>query len=276
MALKIANLNVSNPAPLSTHNVYLIDGVAGSGKTTFVGTVGAGKKILVIDLEGGTTSYSSPVFSTLQDSTEITNIDVISIPKDGEGSFDNAAKLALAIQSVFEHLIRTKNSEGYALVALDSIVEFQERFLDLHTANDPRQAYGAWKDVLYSLVHKMRAAPLDVVILSRPVLATEEVTGLDIVRSGISPAAWKSVSGLVDANGLLAVKTNPAGKTTRTLNFSPGQRYAAKTRLDLGEIEAPTFKKMLDLIAAGGKSPDGDSPVAPPKKPSKVPVLPRK
>lgn len=248
----------------------MIDGVAGAGKTVLLGTVGAGNKVLIIDTEGGTVSFSSPVYKTIPDATEVDNIDIIPIVREGAGAIDNAAKLMLTIESVFDYLIKNNNKEGYTLVALDSIVELQARFIDLHQANDPRQSYGAWAQALYGLIHKMRAAPVNVVITSRPSVSVDEVSGKDVIRSAVSPAAWRLVSGLIDANGLLSVKTSLAGRTTRTLDFTHGQRYQAKTRLNVGEIEAPTFKKILDLIAAGGNPVEDVTPAAP-KKPTKVP-----
>lgn len=258
---QINGLEVKKPLDLPEYNNYLIDGVAGSGKTTLLGTVGKGNKILIIDMEGGSASYSSPVFSTIKDATEIENIDIVATDWDKL----TAAQVIHAVEGVFDHLIKSKNAEGYVLVGVDSVTELQKRFIYSHSASDPRQSYGAWADSLYAIVNKARACPTNVVFLSRPRVSKDEVTGSDIIRSDISPAAWSVVSGLMDANGLLSSKTNMAGKTTRTLDFTPSQRYAAKQRLGLEELENPSMKDLLDRVRDRSKQPV--APAAPVSKP---------
>jgi len=241
--------------------VFLVDGESGAGKTTLVGTVGKGNKIITLDFEGGTVSYSSPSFRALDDATELDNIHVIPFPRfdipprDGEEgvtAITDINTLQLRVMSVFDYLRKTNNSDGYTLLVIDSLSEMQQRFITLFPGNDPRQGYQQWKNFLSELVNKAKVTPVNTVLISRPVSATNEVTGEREVRSGVSPAAWQAVSGLIDANGYYQTKTNPAGKTTRTLNFTLAQKYSAKTRMALGVIENPSFKQILDLIAAGG------------------------
>lgn len=274
--LKIEGLKARKPPPLPSHNVFLIDGESGCGKSTLVGTVGKGNKIITLDFEGGTVSYSSPIFRSLPDATEPDNIHVIPFPRfdipprDGEEevkAITDINTLQLRVMSVFDYLRKTNNSDGYTLLVVDSLSEMQQRFITLFPGNDPRQGYQQWKNFLSELVNKAKVTPVNTVFISRPVSATNEVTGEREVRSGVSPAAWQAVSGLIDANGYYQTKTNPAGKTTRTLNFTLAQKYSAKTRMALGVIENPSFKQILDLIAAGGVEEEDES-VSEAKKPT--------
>lgn len=259
--------------------LYVAQGYVVTHNTTLVGTVGKGNKIITLDFEGGTVSYSSPSFRALDDATELDNIHVIPFPRfdipprDGEEevkAITDINTLQLRVMSVFDYLRRTNNSDGYTLLAIDSLSEMQQRFITLFSGNDPRQGYQQWKNFLSELVNKAKVTPVNTVFISRPMSAVNEVTGEREVRSGVSPAAWQAVSGLIDANGYYQTKTNPAGRTTRTLNFTLAQRYSAKTRMALGVLEDPTFKQVLDLIAAGGKEEE-DSQLTNqqgPKKPS--------
>lgn len=274
--LKIEGLKARKPPPLPSHNVFLVDGESGAGKTTLVGTVGKGNKIITLDFEGGTVSYSSPSFRALDDATELDNIHVIPFPRfdipprDGEEgvtAITDINTLQLRVMSVFDYLRKTNNSDGYTLLVVDSLSEMQQRFITLFPGNDPRQGYQQWKNFLSELVNKAKVTPVNTVFISRPVSATNEVTGEREVRSGVSPAAWQAVSGLIDANGYYQTKTNPAGKTTRTLNFTLAQKYSAKTRMALGIIENPSFRQILDLIAAGGVEEE-DETVGEVKKPT--------
>lgn len=266
----IAGLKTKRPDPLPKKNVYLLDGTAGSGKTTFCATVGSGNKILVLDFEGGTTSYSAPHYPSIPDATELENIDIIPFPQNGEGTINEAAKLAFTVQGILDHLIKSQNAEGYTVVVLDSLTEFQRRFISTHGASDPRQSYGAWAEAIYSIVHKARACPMDVIFTSRPRVSKDEVSGQDIVRSDVSPAAWSLVSGLIDVAGLLTVKTSVSGKVTRTLDTTHDQRYQAKDRAGIGEMENPSLRQLLDKVSSGGTT---TAVVAEPSKPSRVPAF---
>lgn len=281
--LKIDGLSARKPPPLPTYGVYLIDAESGHGKTTLVGTVGKGNKILSLDFEGGTTSYSSPIFRSLPDATELENIHVIPFPRfdipprDGEDevkAITDINTLQLRVNSVFDYLRRTNNSDGYTLLVIDSLSELQQRFMALYTGNDPRQGYQQWKNFLSELVNKAKVTPVNTVFLSRPSVAVNEVTGEKEVRSGVSPAAWQAVSGLIDANGFYTARVNPAGKETRTLNFTLNQKYSAKTRLAVDVMTNPTFRQILDTVSSGGNEPNDvvDSPSMPNvKKPAAFP-----
>ena len=269
----IAGFNVRKPKPLPEKNVYLIDGVAGVGKTTLVATVGKGNKILVLDFEGGSVSYSSPYYETISDGTELDNIDIISFPLYGEGGINQAAQLSLRVGQIFDHLLSGKNAEGYAVVVVDSLTEFQRRFVSTHGSPDPRKSYGDWIDSIYNIFKKANALTeqglCEIVFTSRPKVIADEISGKDIVRSDISPGAWSVISGLVDVAGLYTLKTTLSGQTTRIFDTTHDQRYAAKERAGVREIENPSLRQILDAVSQVPKD-NGIATVVPPQ-PVKIP-----
>lgn len=246
---KIAGLTVENVPPLPQYSLYMVDGKEGVGKTSLSASTGEGTKVLILDFESkGTSSLSNPEFPSYKDATQRENISVIHFPKDGAGAILDCTRLIAAVEGVFDHLIKTNNGDGFTLVSIDSITELQQRFMSLHPASDRRQAYGAWTDAIYGLIHKMRAAPVDKVLLSRPTVKEDDVTGKDIIRPSVSPAAWTRIAGLIDAIGYLTKTVSPGGKVTRVLDFSDSARYASKSRLNLGSFENPSFKEVLDAV----------------------------
>lgn len=242
----------NKPSPLPTKARLLIDGLAGRGKTHLIATVGKGKKILVADLEDGTSTYSSDTYLNDPAGTEPENIDIIPFPTQGDGAITDVSEFVYRIEGALDYLIRTNNSDGYELFAIDSLTEFQKRFLSLHTAADPRQSYGALSDAMYGIIHKVRAAPVHVVFTSRPRSTRDEVQNRDIVRSDLAPATWSVISGLIDAIGYYDVKVQGA-MVRRTLDFGLDIKYAAKDRYGLGELVNPTMREVLDAIVGTRK-----------------------
>lgn len=253
MINKSAGPKTSSPAALPKWGNFLISGVAGSSKTSLLGLIGTGNKALIMDPEGGTVSYHSAWFGQQPDAAKLDDLHVV--------SFDDvttAQDLVHRVVSTLDYIIKTKNSDGYTLVALDSLTEFQERFLSLHVAGDKRQSYGALRDSLYEIVHKARQAPVHTVFTARLKATFDEVQNRDVVRPEVSPGVWSVVSGLFDQIGFLEVKTQGV-RTTRTLDFAHKTRTQGKDRFGIGAIDDPTFVKLQAVL-------DGDAKPAP-KKP---------
>jgi len=216
-----------------------------------MGTVGKGKKVIVLDVEGGSVTYSSPTYLADPNATEPENIDVLSFPTEGPDAPATARDLAHRVESVFDYLIRSNNADGYELVVIDSLTEFQKRFIYMYDAADLRQAYGALSDAVYSIVLKARQAPVHTVFITRPKAAIDEVTGKEIVRSDVAPSVWSVISGLMDAVGYYHAKSQGIGaqaRTVRVLDFTHDNRFQAKQRYGLGEMQEPTMAQLLEVI----------------------------
>lgn len=256
---------IQSKAPATTpvssrpkHPAIAIAGASGVGKTTMLGTVGQGNKVLIADTEGGSISFNSPWFQAHEDAAALDDIHVI--------SFEDVTKwpeLVEKTEGTLDYLIGTKNKDGYSLFAIDSLSELQELFLVLHNAPDPRQSYGAFKDLFHTLVVKAKQAPLPVVFTTRLRATHDEVLGRDIIRPEVSPSAW-SVAGLLDAVGFYELDVKPA-KTSRRLTFEHSVRYPGKDRIGLGvaELIDPAFTDIQALLA--GETPE------PKKKAAKKP-----
>lgn len=240
-------LNISTPAAIPKNPTIQISGTAGAGKTAFLGSIGKGNKALIVDTEGGSVSFQSAWFRSQETSANLDDLHIL-----GVDHCKTAQDLVQVVEGALDYLIRTKNKDGYTLFALDSLTEFQQRFLSLHNAPDPRQSYGALKDALYGIVHKARQAPLITVFTARLKFTNDEVLGREVVRPDVSPAVWSLVSGLFDDIGFFDI-TKQGAITKRTLDFAYKVRTQGKDRHGFEALPEPT------MIALKAKL-DGDSP----------------
>lgn len=241
-----------SPAALPKLGNLGIGGVAGVGKTFLLGTVGKGNKALVFDTEGGSVTYNNPDFEASPSATEASNIDVVTFD-----DVSDASALLHRIEGAFDYLIRSKNSDGYSVVALDSLTELQQKFLMLHSAPDPRQSYGAFKDGIYRIVTKARSVPAHTVFTARLRSTQDEVLGQEIVRFDVAPSVWGLISGLFDAVGYMTTK-NQGKSSKRVLDFRHTPRAHGKDRLGLGvgELSNPVLSDLLTLIEEGAEVRD--------------------
>lgn len=249
--MQVANtpFALAKPGALPKFANIGIGGVAGAGKTHLLGTVGKGNKVLVIDTEGGTVTYNSQTFLDSPTATELENINIKAVYSE---DINTAQALVQSVESVFDYLIRTKNKDGYDLVALDSLTEFQERFLSLHKANDPRQSYGALKDAVYSIVKKARSVQAHTIFTARLKQTQDEVLNREIVRFAVSPGTYDVISGLFDSIGFLTIKAQ-GQRQTRTLDFNHTLRTQGKDRYSLGDLVEPDFLTISSKIAGATK-----------------------
>ena len=242
------------PSDLPRYANIGIGGVAGAGKTHMLGTVGAGTKVLVFDLEDGTTTFRSR--SYIDDPNATDQVHVVQF-----GDLTKTTELVGRLESAFDHLIRTKNSDGYVLVALDSLTELMARFLSQDQAADKRKAYGNFQEAVYALIGKARQIPAHTVFTARLRLVHEEVLNREIVRFDLNPAAWSSVSGLFDNIGFMDVRTQ--GVTSkRTLTFGHSVRYQGKDRMGIGDLVNPTFVEIMARMSGDSAQ---EKPKAAPK-----------
>lgn len=244
MIKKAQGLNVVKPMQLPKFPNIGLGGVAGAGKTHLLGTVGKKRKALIMDTEGGSVTYNSDTFKA--DAAAADHIDII-----GFDGIDSCTMLVNRVESTLDYLIQSKNSDGYSLVALDSLTEFQERFLSMHQANDKRQSYGALREALYSIVLKARQVPVLTVFTGRLRATHDEVLNREIVRLEVSPGVYSVISGLFDSLGFLDVRKQgvaPTSPLIRTLDFTHNTRTQGKDRYGFGNIERPTFEAILGKL----------------------------
>jgi len=247
MIQKPGTLPITKPSDLPKWGNFGLGAVAGWGKTHLLGTVGKGKRVLILDTEGGNSTYSSAAFKSDKDATD--KIDIIEF-----ADVSTANDLVHRIESALDYLIKTNNSDGYTLVALDSLTEFQERFLSLHTAADKRQSYGAVRDALYSIVNKARRVPAHTVFTARLKATQDEVLNREIVRFEVSPGVYSVISGLFDVIAYGDMKRTGMGnnaRITRLFDPTPTLRTPGKDRFGIGPMEDPSFKKISDKIVGG-------------------------
>ena len=254
----------TKPADMPSTFNGLFFGASGIGKTHLMGTLGKGGKVLIADVEGGSVTFSSDPYLNDPNATDPSNIDVIPFPFTGPDEVETAAELVHLIEGTLDWLIRTNNEEGYDLFVVDSLTEFQARFLGLHGANDPRQSYNAMADSLHNIVLKARQAPLHVVFLSRPVVKEDPETNAETIRADVAPSAWKQISGLLDAVGYYKARTQGA-TTKRVLDFQHSNRFFAKNRYGLTELTNPTLKEVFDIV----QKVDAEAAKKEPKKPTR-------
>lgn len=245
----------TTPAALAKHVNFLFSGVAGAAKTTLLGTIGKGNKALIADVEGGTVTYQSAYFRQHPQAANIEDLHIL-----GFDDVTTAQDLVHRVESALDYLIRTGNKDGYTLFALDSVTEFQEKFLSLHQAADKRQSYGALRDALYSIVHKARQAPLHTAFTARLKATTDEVLNREIVRPEVSPGVWSVISGLFDNIGFLDLKVQGVTQT-RVLDFAHKVRTQGKDRYGLGELTNPTFVDIVARLTGEGEPAAAAKPI---------------
>lgn len=220
-----------------------LGGDAGVGKTHFLGT-GEGT-LLSLETEGGDETYSSPAFQRDPNSLPLENIHIIRVGEPG--SYNNVNELVAQVTRPLDTLIRSKNEDGYSVIALDSLTELQAKFLKAHVSADPRQSYGAWKDAIHEIVTKIRQVPANRILTARLRVAQDEVNGGEMVQFAISPGAFEVVSGLFSAIGYMRTKKK-GGRDIRYIEFNHTNRLKGKDRYDLGLVEEPTLKQVIQQV----------------------------
>jgi hypothetical protein len=246
-----------NPGQLPEFLNIGIGGQAGTGKTHFLGTVGKGNKVLLYDIEGGHVSFSSKSFQSDPDATQRENIEVVTFddlldPDNKKKGSEKAAEMVHRIERDFDYLIRTKNSDDFSVVAVDSLTEFQALFLKFHEASDPRQSYGALAESLHALIRKAKQIPAHTIFTARLRFVNNEVTAREEVRFEVSPGVWGITSGLFDMIGFYSTRTQGA-KTTRELDFNPTNRTPGKDRAGVGKLDDPKLTKLFAAVAGDKK-----------------------
>ena len=235
-----------SPADLGGYGKFGIGGTAGSGKTHLTGTGYKDKPILFIDLEGGSETFNSPNF--LNDPNAMPN-DMIHVI-----GFEHLVKpdqtipphdLMQLVLRTLHYVIRTKNSDGYQAVVIDSLTELQNKFIANHPAKDPRQAYGELKDSFYTMANYIRQVPTHVFCLSGLKHTFDDEQQKELIRMNIAPATWGVISHAFSAIGYMhAVKRGV--KVQRVCDFSLSSVYHTKDRYTIGEVKDPNLIALME------------------------------
>jgi hypothetical protein len=238
-----------NPSQLPEHYNLGIGGGSGAGKTHLAGTIGKGKRGLVWDTEGGTSTFNSPSFLSDPAATEPENLDIVPLHE-----ITDVKELVHTVESGLDYLIRTKNSDDYNVVVLDSLTEFQALFLSLDNAADPRQSYGRLQDALHNIIRKARQVPAHTIFTARLRYVNDEVLGREVVRFEVSPGVWGITSGLFDMIGFLTLRSQGV-RHIRELDFNHTTRTPGKDRAGVGKLDDPKLTKLFAAVAGDKKVP---------------------
>lgn len=239
---------VASPKDFRPYAVFGIGGAAGAGKTTLTGLAGKDRKVLVFDIEGGSTSFNSKFFKDHPDASEI---DVVSMYGT---EYNDPTKLTGELTNSLTYLANNKNTEGYDVVVIDSLIEFQERFITHHSA-DGFTRYRLLSEALHRILQTAQGIPAHVVFTSRLDTRQDEVVGQEVVRFSMPAKSWSVVSGLLDVIAFKTVQTKGFGKNAtdvHVLDTRPSSRFQGKDRYGIGIIEDPTMVKLIDIVSGKG------------------------
>jgi hypothetical protein len=236
-----------NPGQLPEFLNIGIGGAPGAGKTHLNGTAGKGKRVLFYDSEDGASTFNSKTFLADPLATESTNIDVVPLHE-----ITDVRELVHAVESGLDYLIRTRNSDDYNVVVLDSLTEFQALFLSLDNAADPRQSYGRLQDALHNIIRKARQVPAHTIFTARLRYVNDEVLGREVVRFEVSPGVWGITSGLFDMIGFLSLRSQGV-RHIRELDFNHTTRTPGKDRAGVGKLDDPKLTKLFAAVAGDKK-----------------------
>lgn len=271
---KLTKPTFTTPADVPEWMRLLLAAGTGWGKTRLLGTIGKGNKAIIIDSEEGTVTFRHPDFRNHEDATEIENLHIISLaawdvdptdPNVDRTKLKTLADLKATVEGAFDYVIRSKNEDGYTLVAIDSLSELQTKFLRYHQANDPRQSYGEWANWLGALSDKAKHVPAHVVFTARLRASTDEVLGREVVHSELAPSARGSVEGKLHTIAYGEMKIL-GPKTVRQLNMHHTVRTAGKDRMGFdATYQEPTFRQLAEAVKQareGTPTPVGAKPGA--------------
>jgi phage nucleotide-binding protein len=228
-------------APKMLGSSAIIFGVPGVGKTVFCASAADsphGKKVLFIDVEGGTRSIS-----------DRKDVDVFRPSEIGE------------VKEVWDFL--NDGEHEYKTIVIDTLNELQKVGLRdiLRTAKDPEwpglQDWGKSTEQMTRLVRAFRdlgqEQGINILFTAHANEQKDEVTGAVLIRPNLTPKATEAVCGIVDMVGYMRMTRE--GK--RELLLRPTNTIVAKYRQPLTGpqlepvIEEPNMVDILDHMYGG-------------------------
>lgn len=243
-----APFTASKPGNFRPYKIFGIGGVAGAGKTTLAGLAGKGAKVLVFDTEGGSTAYNSKFFKEHPDASDV---EIVSLYGT---EYNDPTMLQGHLINSLTYLADNKNKEGYDVVVIDSLTEFQERFITYNSA-DGFARYRLLSEAYHKMLQTAQGILAHVVFTSRLDTRMDEVLQQEVIRFSLPQKSWSVVSGLLDVIAFKTVQTKGFGKSAKevhVLDSRPSTRFQGKDRFGIGVMEDPTMKKLIEVVSSQG------------------------
>ena len=220
----------------------LVHGMAGSGKTVLVGTIG--ERTLLLSVEGGLLSLKGNVETGLLPESVMTDIDVVEI---------------LTIDQL--ELIRDDvchNQTDYKWIALDSISEIAENILlaAKKDCKDPRAAYGIMMDrVSKCLIDFRDLKNKNKLMTCKQQRTKDDDTGRTLYLPSMpGNKLHQSIPYIFDEVWALRVEKDEEGNDYRVLQTNRDAQYEAKDRS--GKLDMFEEPNVCDIVQKIGMEVD--------------------
>ena len=215
----------------------LVHGLAGSGKTVLVGTIG--EKTLLLSVEGGLLSLKGNVDTGLLPKSVLTDIDVVEILTIDQ------------LESICDDVCH--NETDYKWIALDSISEIAENILlaAKKDCKDPRAAYGVMMDrVSKCLIDFRDLKNKNKIMTCKQQRTKDDDTGRTLYLPSMpGNKLHQSIPYIFDEVFALRVEKDEEGSDYRILQTNRDAQYEAKDRSGkLDMFEPPNIKDIVDKI----------------------------
>jgi hypothetical protein len=211
----------------------LVHGPAGAGKTTLCSTTGG--KPVIISAESGLLSLRHHEIPVIEVST------------------------FADVHDSYRFLIESAEAKDFDWVCVDSISEIAEVCLatekKLH--RDPRAAYGALQDQMFSLIRAFRdLSGRNVYMSCKQQRVSDEISGLQLYGPSLpGNKLGQGISYFFDEVFALRVEKDTDGKPTRWLQTGRDSQYEAKDRAGcLDMFEPPNLAAIAAKIRQHSKT----------------------
>lgn len=203
----------------------LVYGHAGAGKTTLIPSL---PSPVVLSAEGGLLSING---------ADVPYIEINSMA---------------TLKEAYAWASESKEAEGFASIALDSISEIAEVVLNYEKKNtkDPRQAYGAMQEQMTDIIRSFRDLPRNVYMTAKLDKATDEQGRMLYSPSMPGNKTGQQLPYFFDEVFALRVEKDADGNAVRALMTQPDGLWLVKDRS--GKLDAWESADLGAIIAKIG------------------------